>query len=167
MSPSVLTSQGQGQVHGSRPHCCLFDPTSPSPLTQPSLSSIFSITANGCTWSPKPGTQYHLRHLPPPHTQSCPVCLFISRILVRPPLLWSPRLQLLPPLLGSLPRPTAWRRRLFSNSLPSHYAVITYGFPNQLVSTQRARMGSCLSPNLQFVGRGGRRWQRSVCCVVK
>lgn len=105
MSPSVLTSQGQGQVHGSRPHCCLFDPTSPSPLTQPSLSSIFSITANGCTWSPKPGTQYHLRHLPPPHTQSCPVCLFISRILVRPPLLWSPRLQLLPPPSGK-PAPT-------------------------------------------------------------
>lgn len=105
MTPSVLTSQGQGQVHGSRPHCCLFDPTSPSPLTQPSLSSIFSITANGCTWSPKPGTQYHLRHLPPPHTQSCPVCLFISRILVRPPLLWSPRLQLLPPPSGK-PAPT-------------------------------------------------------------
>lgn len=105
MSPSVLTSQGQGQVHGSRRHCCLFDPTSPSPLTQPSLSSIFSITANGCTWSPKPGTQYRLRHLPPPHTQSCPVCLLISRILVRTPLLWSPRLQLLSPPSGK-PAPT-------------------------------------------------------------
>lgn len=87
---------------------------------------------------------------PPPHMQSCPVCPFISRILVRPLLLWSPCLQLLPPPSGKPALTNCLEMQTLLNSL-----AITYGFPNKPVSSQGARIGSCLSPNLRLlVGEG-------------
>lgn len=150
VSPSILTSQGQG--YGSRPHSCLFEPYKPLILN---TAQFVLHNLHHSKWlhlapqairdtflHPTPSLARSVRLFP--ESWSGPRC---SGVLVS---------SSFRPLLGSLPRPTSGRCRLFSNSLLSHYAAITYGFPNQPVTSQGARMGSCLSPNLQFAGGGGK-----------